>query len=339
MPKIIFDNYPAATVACFDATYGELPRRELDIKRNNHFLKSLADHGAEAVLIGASTGHGHVRTPEELDAWFASTRLVDLGATVKIALLRPEDGPQWHVKHVQTLKDSGFDVAFVRPGTDLDPNATDEQVALNMNSANRAIAEAGLTLGVYSIPDVSGLTLRPDAVALIRDQFSDSLVAVKITESSYENSTRKFLNDSRLNGLKIVQGWDPFLANALKDDPNRCGVTSGPMSFALFQYLHILDAAGRKDWGEVTSSQQAVTKLFQSMQDDPARFADLQRAKYMMGLGYPLTSSVSSEQTDRVLAALDSLPRTADQNRLAKSLDLMGDGPFSDRLQDYIFEQ
>jgi hypothetical protein len=52
-------NYPAATVACFDPTTGELPRRGLDEERTVAFLEKLAAAGAPAVLIAASTGQGH----------------------------------------------------------------------------------------------------------------------------------------------------------------------------------------------------------------------------------------------------------------------------------------
>jgi hypothetical protein len=68
------------------------------------------------------------------------------------------------------------------------------------------------------------------------------------------------------------------------------------------------------------------------MQDDPRKFADLQRAKFIMGLGQPLTGEVTSSQVERVLAALRTLPRTADRQRLARSLDLMGDGPLHEEL-------
>ena len=69
------------------------------------------------------------------------------------------------------------------------------------------------------------------------------------------------------------------------------------------------------------------------MQDDPSKFADLQRAKFVMGLGQPLTGTVGHRQFDRVLMALDDLPRTADKDRLARSLNLMEDGPFHHGLQ------
>ena len=332
MPRISFANYPLATVACFDATSGELPRRVLDVQRNNRFLKKLAENNVAAVLIGASTGQGHVRTPEELDQWFLSTKEVELGNTIKIALLRPEDGSDWHHRHVATLVDADFDIAFVRPGTDLNSTATSQEISLNMQSACQAVVDADLALGVYSIPDVSGVALGTDSVADIQQRFGQHLVAVKVTEADYQSSTKQFLEDQRLQNLRIVQGWDPFLANALQDDPRRCGVTSGPMSFAVFQYLHILEAARNNDWQEVQHAQLAVTTLFQSMQDDPAKFADLQRAKYIMGLGNPLLDTISQQQIERVFSALEHLPRRADRKRLSESLNLMQDGPYRERL-------
>ena len=81
-------------------------------------------------------------------------------------------------------------------------------------------------------------------------------------------------------------------------------------------------------------AQQAVTTLFESMQDDPARFADLQRAKYIMGLGHPLQAAITEAQVERVFAVLEALPRAQDRQRLAASLDLMGSGPYHVRLQD-----
>jgi len=66
------------------------------------------------------------------------------------------------------------------------------------------------------------------------------------------------------------------------------------------------------------------------MQDDPQHFADLQRAKYIMGLGHPLTSTVSYAQAQHVLEILKGLPDSNDRMRLARSLDLMGDGPYHD---------
>jgi dihydrodipicolinate synthase/N-acetylneuraminate lyase len=337
-------NYPSATVACFDPTTGELPRRRLDDARTVAYLEKLAAAGAPAVLIAASTGHGHVRTALELEHWFRVAAQAKLQGTVLTALLRPEDGVEANRRLAKLLAELGYAVAFVRPGNNLPKDATDEQVAANLLPAVEAIAEAGLGAGLYSIPDVSGLPLSPNAafltiLSLRQRKLPQCIVAIKVTEASYAGSTLKFLEHPELAGLKIVQGWDPHLAKALLDGPDhdpqrrqRCGVTSGPMSFAIHQYVHLLTAAAQGDWDEVAEAQAAVTALFQAMQDDPAKFADLQRAKVIMGLGQPLTGKVEPAQIERVLTALEGLPRRADRARLARSLDLMGDGPYHERL-------
>jgi dihydrodipicolinate synthase/N-acetylneuraminate lyase len=339
-------NYPAATVACFDPTTGSLPRRRLDEDRTVAYLAKLAAAGAPALLIAASTGHGHLRTVDELEQWFRIAASAKLGKTVLTALLRPEDGAEVNRRLAALLAELGFVAAFVRPGRNLAAQATPDDVAANMQLVVSAAAETGLAVGLYSIPDVSGLPMTPDAAAvLVTAPRGDRIVAIKVTEANYEASTLRFLHDSRLAHLKIVQGWDPHLARALRDGPTcdkqgrqRCGVTSGPMSFAVFQYLHILAAAQRGDWNEVTAAQAAVTALFQAMQDDPAKFADLQRAKYIMGLGQPLTGEVTREQVERVLSALAGLPRSQDRDRLARSLNLMDDGPFRDELRRHYVE-
>lgn len=335
-------HYPAATVACFDPTTGDLPRRKLDEQRTVAFLEKLAAAGAPAVLIAASTGHGHLRTVEELAQWFRVAARARLGGTVLTALLRPEDGEQDNQRLAKLLAELGYAVAFVRPGRELPPDASDEQVAANMQPVVAAAARAGLAVGLYSIPDVSGLPLTVNAAArLVAASGGERIVAIKVTEARYDTSTLNFLRDERLSRLKIVQGWDTHLAKALLDGREhdqrrrqRCGVTSGPMSFAVFQYLHILAAAERGEWDEVALAQKSVTSLFEAMQDDPAKFADLQRAKFIMGLGHPLTSTVTDEQIDRLLMALEGLPRPEDQRRLVRSLDLMEDGPFHDRLRE-----
>lgn len=334
------ESFPSATVACFDPTSGDLPRRSLDEERTIRFLECLAEQKVPAVLIGASTGHGHVRTVDELEAWFRCAARANLQATVKIALLRPEDGQEANQRLAGVLADLGYPVAFVRPGRNLSPQATDVEVAANMQPVVAALAASGLAVGLYSIPDVSGVPMTPTAASMVLEASGgDCVVAIKVTEANYDGSTLQFLEDPSLRYLKIVQGWDPHIARALQDGPGfdslrrqRCGVTSGPMSFAVHQYLHILSAAERGNWEEVESSQQAVTALFQAMQDDPCRFADLQRAKYIMGLGQPLTAAVTPAQVERVLVELDNLPRIADRQRLAHSLDLLGDGPFHERL-------
>jgi dihydrodipicolinate synthase/N-acetylneuraminate lyase len=327
------DEYPIATVACFDPTCGDLPRRQLDSGRLQQFLEKLAQAGAPAVLIAASTGHGHLRTVAELDEFFHAAAQANLQGAQLMALLRPEDGLQANSALLRKLKQLKYEIVFFRPGTDLQPDSTDAQVVANLQPLVVQAANLNLRVGLYSIPDVSGLPLSPEAVAeLVGGEAGQAIVAVKVTEADYETSTARFLAHPRLRHLKIVQGWDPFLARALREGKQRCGVTSGPMSFAIFQYLHILDAAAREDWQEVAIAQDAVTRLFASMQDDPSRFADLQRAKYIMGLGHPLCGEVTSEQVQAVFDALESLPRAADRARLSKSLDLMGDGPFHQRL-------
>lgn len=337
-------NYPSATVACFDPTSGDLPRRRLDEPRNVQFLEKLAAAGAPAVLIAASTGHGHVRTIDELEAWFASSAEAQLGSTVKMALLRPEDGEAANARLLGRLKELGYPVVFVRPGTNLGGDATDGDVATNMQPIVAEAARLGFAVGVYSIPDVSGVRLTPGAtVKLLDGPGGDKIVAVKVTENNYDTSTLLFLQHPRLAHLKIVQGWDPFMRRALEEGPRfdsqgrqRCGVTSGPMSFAVYQYMHILAAAGRGDWPEAEAAQSAVTAIFQAMQDDPQKFADLQRAKFIMGLGHPLTAAVSSAQVERVFAALAGIPRAADRARLARSLDLLEEGPFHARLAEFV---
>ncbi|MFK8113497.1 MAG: dihydrodipicolinate synthase family protein [Rubripirellula sp.] len=331
------DDYPIATVACFDPTCGELPRRALDSAKLKVFLERLCDAGAPAVLIAASTGHGHLRTVAELTEFFQQAAKAKLGESKKMALLRPEDGFETNAILLEELSQLEYDVVFVRPGTDVDRHASDEMVAASLQPLVAKAAELELPVGVYSIPDVSGVPLTADAVAmLVRGDGGDSIVAVKVTEANYETSTKRFLNHPKLGHLKVVQGWDPHLARALRDGSHRCGVTSGPMSFAVFQYLHILDAAAKQDWQEVDLAQQAVTALFESMQDDPRKFADLQRAKFIMGLGHPLCDEVTEAQVERVFDALERVARAADRKRLILSLDLMQDSPHHDRLQKLL---
>jgi dihydrodipicolinate synthase/N-acetylneuraminate lyase len=321
-------NYPTATVACFDPTTGDLPRRRLDIAKTSVFLERLAAAGAPAVLIAASTGHGHLRTVEELEEWFRAAAAAELRGCVKMALLRPEDGQRANEHLVGLLAELAYPVVFVRPGTNLAATATEAEIVANVHPLVQLAARCGLAVGVYSIPDVSGVRLTAQATALLlAEPGGEAIVAAKITEADYDASTAEYLTHPLLTRLKIVQGWDPFIAQALQSGGPRVGVTSGPMSFAVHQYQHIFAAAASGDWDEVSSAQLAVTALFSAMQDDPTKFADLQRAKFVMGLGQPLQGEVQPAQVERLLTALRSLPRTTDRARLARSLDLMGDGP------------
>lgn len=336
-------NYPAATVACFDPTTGELPRRTLAAGQTTAYLERLAAAGVPAVLIAASTGHGHVRTIAELEQWYRIAAQARLPNTMLSALLRPEDDADANRRLATLLADLGYAVAFVRPGTNVRRGAKDDEIVRNMAPAVEAAAAAGLAVGLYSIPDVSGVPLSPPVAArLLAGSGGDRIVAIKITEANYDASTLRFLRNEQLARLKIVQGWDPHIARALRDGPahdrsrrQRCGITSGPMSFAVYQYIHLLAAADRGDWAEVEAAQAAVNLLFAAMQDDPHKFADLQRAKYLMGLGHPLLGTVAPEQTNRVLAALAAVERAADRDRLARSLNLIENGPFADRLRTH----
>src|SRR5262249_26339420 len=149
-----------------------------------------------------------------------------------------------------------YPTVYFRPGTDLPRDAADGVVAASMTPLVALAAAHDLAIGVYSIPDVSGVRLTADAAAqLVAGPGGDHVVAAKVTEADYDRSTAQFLEHPGLARLKIVQGWDTHLARALRDGPQhdpagrqRCGVTSGPMSFAVFQYMHMLAAAGRGDW-------------------------------------------------------------------------------------------
>jgi len=333
--------YPSATVACFDPTRGKLPRRELDHDRLREFLQKLNEAGAESVLVAASTGQGHLRTVEELGDFFSVAANSAPPALQRMGLLRPEDGLDVNVEFLEILKQLSYAVVFLRPGNNLGPACAETDIVEQLQPLVQRASELHLPVGLYSISDVSGVPLTASvAQRLVDGPGGDAIVAVKVTEASYEESTLTFLEQSGLEHLRIVQGWDPHLARALKDGARtgtqRCGITSGPMSFAIYQYQHILAAAARADWREVQLAQQAVTEMFQSMQDDPRHFADLQRAKYMMGLGHPICGHVSPDQVERVVFALRQLKRRSDRDRLCRSLDLLGDGPCHETLQEML---
>lgn len=332
-------NYPDATVAAFDPTTGDLPRRKLDHSLLQKMLGQYGQLQIPAVLLAASTGAGHLRTPTELSEWFAAAQKADVGAMLLTVLLRPEDGLQLCCQLLDELAASGnVPVVFFRPGNNLPPDASDADVANQLSPLVKAAAQRGFAVGLYSIPDVSGVRLTPTAAAQVCEgPGGENVVAIKVTEVSYVESTARFLQTEALSKRKIVQGWDTHLASALQAGDqgsfNRCGITSGPMSFACLQYLHILERAKAKDWPEVKLAQEAVSLIFASMQDDPTKFADLQRAKYILGLGQPLTRDVTPEQIERVLKALAQVKRAEDRQRLAKSLDLLGISPFAKELQ------
>ncbi|MGD8430312.1 MAG: hypothetical protein PVH31_07875, partial [Ectothiorhodospiraceae bacterium] len=237
-------RFPHATVACFDPTCGELPRRRLDEPRTVAYLERLAAAGAGGLLIASSTGQGHLRTVEELGAWFQCAARASVSEAVRMALLRPEDGEVVNRRLLDRLQELGYPVVFFRPGTNLPSDASDESVVDSLVPLVSAAAERGLAVGLYSIPDVSGLPLTPAASAMLLDSSGgDHIVAIKVTERDYSASTERFLAHPKLRRLKIVQGWDPHLARALRDGPRfdergrpRAGITSGVMAFAVLQY-------------------------------------------------------------------------------------------------------
>jgi len=333
-------RYPQATVACFDPTHGSLPRRQLDEPRTIAMLERFAALNVPAVLIASSTGQGHLRTLGELEAWFDCATMAQLGDTMPIALLRPEDGFETNRRLLGRLASQGYPIVFFRPGTDLDPAGGDAAIKRQLTPLVEAAADHGLAIGLYSISDVSGLPLSADVAAeLVAGPGGSHIVAIKITETDYAASTVRFLAHPALRHLKVVQGWDPHISRALHEGPGydpdgrqRVGITSGMMALAVYQYQHLLAAAERRDWDELDNSMAAAARLFEAMQDDPKHFADLQRAKYVMGLGQPLTDTVRDEQAEAILDTVSALPRQADRHRLARSLDLMGDGPWHERL-------
>ena len=330
--------YPSATVALFDPTMGELPRRTLDVKKLEKFVTELANAGATSLLIGSSTGQGHLRNPSELESMFREAAAVKPAGLTLMGLLRPEDGIDTNRRLLLLLKELEYSVAYLRPGTD-QSESDDNAIVANLSPLVIFAYDCGMPVGLYSISDVSGAPLTANAAAkLVSGPGGNGVVAVKVTERDYQASTQRFLDHPELKHLKIVQGWDPHLATAMKHGRSadgasqRCGVTSGAMSFAIFQYQHIFTACDHHHWAEVSAAQDALTRMFASMQDDPTKFADLQRAKFIMGLGHPIKSEVSPEQTKRVIDALQQVPRASDRKRLAASINLMKDGPFHEVL-------
>jgi hypothetical protein len=104
------------------------------------------------------------------------------------------------------MKESGFDVGFIRPGTDLPKfQATDKDVVDNMRPLVKLIGEAGMAVGCYSISGVSGDVLTANALAkLVKGPGGDRIAACKMTELCYERSTLACLKHKDLKHIKIV---------------------------------------------------------------------------------------------------------------------------------------
>ena len=233
------ENYPRDTVAAFDPTKGNLPRRKMDEAKMIKYIEKLSK-GVSAVLIASSAGAGHLRTVDELDAWFKASAKAKLGKAVRVGLLRPEDSDADNRRLVQTMKESGIEVGFLRTGTNLPHGkATDKQVADNMRPLVQMIGDAGMAVGCYSISPIAGNVLSPNALSmLVKGPGGDKIVAVKVTEADYKKSTLEFLKHKDLKHLKVVQGWGSFVSCAMKDGPGfdtkgrqRVGITSGEMAY------------------------------------------------------------------------------------------------------------
>ena len=95
---------------------------------------------------------------------------------------------------------------------------------------------------------------------------------------------------------------------------------------------HMLGHCDKQNWKEVTRIQASVTAMMGALQDDPTKIADLARAKWAMGLGHPINRKNEKKNSDRLIVAIEGQKNTADRKRLAKSVNLMGDGPYADRL-------
>ncbi len=77
-------RFPAATVACFDPTTGELPRRQLDEGRTIHFLERLAQAGAPCAVKLVHASRGKRARAEPIAALYEQGRVTHCGAFVAL---------------------------------------------------------------------------------------------------------------------------------------------------------------------------------------------------------------------------------------------------------------
>ena len=196
-----------------------------------------------------------------------------------MALLRPEDGTRRQPAAARTRRQARISRRVLPPSNWVAARCDQHQVIADMRPLVAAAAEmATWRSGCTRFRMSAVLPLCYGAAAALVDSAGRGadVVAVKVTEADDDPSTARYLADARLARLKIVQGWDPHLARALREDGGRVGVTSGPMSLAIHQYQHLLKAAERGEWDEVHAAMTAAATMFAAMQDDPKRFADLQ---------------------------------------------------------------
>jgi dihydrodipicolinate synthase/N-acetylneuraminate lyase len=334
---------PAWTVALLDPTKGLLPRRSIDEEGTLKYAHAIAEAGAPGVLFAASTGWGHVRDLVEHRETLRVGGSVDLGYTIKQALLRIEDPLDYNIELINDLKDWGYGVVWTRRGSNLPPDAEDGEVVENLLPLADAAISVGLPMGIYSITTVDGAPLKVTAARLLLDQLgtegSKNIVGVKITEPSFEDSTQTYLDEPAFQNKKIVQGWDAFYARALKsglreDGSNQCGATSGAAACMVYAYKVMYEKALASDWQGLAEIQEIVSKVFFSMQgEDKSLFPDLQIAKRAMGLGHPLIEDRELEDVEFIIDKLEELDRAYPGNEgvrlIAESLLLMGEeGPY-----------
>jgi dihydrodipicolinate synthase/N-acetylneuraminate lyase len=342
---------PSWTVALFDPTTGDLPRRNLDVEGTLRYAKAISDAGAPGILVAASTGWGHRRNLEEHRETLEVYGKADIGSTIKQALIRIEDPIEFNIELIDDLKKWGYSVVWTRRGTDTKPAADDREVARHILPLAQASVEAGLPMGIYSVSTIDGAPLKASAARILLDYLGDKasryIVAVKVTEPFFNDSTREYLEDDAFNDKKIVQGWDSHYAHALKagirtDGTNQCGATSGAAACMVYAYNAMYTCATKEDWNCLTSIQEIVNRVFDAMQGgDRTRFPDLQIAKRAMGLGHPITEERTLESAEKFVEFIEELHRNNPENRavklIARSMLIMGDSeenrsPFYDRL-------
>jgi dihydrodipicolinate synthase/N-acetylneuraminate lyase len=343
---------PTWTVALFDPTTGDLPRRKLDVEGAIKYARAISHAGAPGVLVAASTGWGHKRNLEEHRETLEVYGKADLGSTIKQALIRIEDPIEFNIELINDLKKWGYSVIWTRRGTDVKPAADDREIARHLLPLAEASAEAGLPMGIYSVSTIDGAPLKASAASILLDYLGEEasryIVGVKVTEPFFEDSTQEYLEDETFYNKKIVQGWDSHYIRALKagirsDGTNQCGATSGAAACMVYAYDAMYGCASNEDWDCLTSIQEMVNRVFDAMQGgDRTRFPDLQVAKRAMGLGHPLTEERTLQSAEKFIEFIEGLHKNNPGNRavklIARSMLIMGNSgnnrsPFYDRLK------
>jgi len=338
--KLISDpihTVPAWTVAAFDPTEGDLPRRNLHVARMGQYLNRLAEAGAKGVLLAASTGWGHARNFEEHRETLLKAGKIELDGCLKQALFRIEDPLDQNQALLKEVAELDYGIVWTRRGSELPETASDDEVAEHMLPLVKAAAEQGLPVGIYSISTVDGAPLTVGASKALLQKLGDlakMVVAVKITEPDFVGSTLTYLKDEAFVDKKIVQGWDAFYADAMKagmrssDGVQQCGATSGAAACMVHAYAAMHQAAKDQEWERLATLQEVLSEVFYSMQGaDPSKFPDLQIAKWVMGLGHPLTETRSENEAEPLLTKLQDLVEKPEKKEAAqlivKSLLLM----------------